>query len=191
MTKKHLPTPDVLRQLLRYNAETGNLFWREASPCMFDDSAYSAERKCKAWNGKYSGKIALNYECKVHRYKYGEIFGVKLYAHRVIIAMTTNKWPDEVDHINGNRGDNRLPNLRPVTRSENMKNSAMRSDNTSGTMGVYWDSARGKWSAEIYSDGKKAYLGRFSCKSEAIKKRLEAEKKMGFHKNHGRISASN
>lgn len=190
MTKKTLPTPETLRQLLRYEPDTGKLFWRTADPSMFQDGAYSAERKCKAWNGKYSGKQALDYRDKERPYPYGDVFGVKCYAHRAIIAITEGYWPEEVDHINGDKTDNRLVNLRAVTRLENMKNTSRRSDNTSGYTGISYDGERRLWAAEIISEGKKKHLGRFASKSQAAAARLAAERKYGFHPNHGRNSCT-
>lgn len=190
MRKKALPSPDVLRQILRYKPCTGELRWRQATPEMFSDGAYSAERKCRAWNGKYSGKPALCHQDPERPYSYGEIFGVKCYAHRAILAMMTGEWPDEVDHINGDKSDNRLTNLRAVSRSENMKNTSLRSDNTSGVTGVYFDKSRCLWAAEILAGGKRSHLGRYRTKKEAVLARKAAEIRFGFHANHGRVGVA-
>ena len=82
-----------------------------------------------------------------------------------------------VDHINGNRLDNRIDNLRIVNRQQNRTNSGIRSNNTSGRTGVSWDNAKRKWVAQIQIGGKYKYLGRYADMNEAIKARTEAEEK--------------
>ena len=81
----------------------------------------------------------------------------------------------EVDHINRRRFDNRRPNLRLSDRSGNAKNLSRRHDNTSGVIGVYLDKRRGKWYAQIHTDGKTFNLGTFLTKDEAISARIKAE----------------
>ena len=90
-------------------------------------------------------------------------------AHRVAWVMTHGEWPKEmIDHINGDRSDNRLCNLRQATRSQNLINSKLSSRNSSGFRGVSWCSAKQKWDARIYSATKLRLLGRFKTKEEAI-----------------------
>lgn len=91
-----------------------------------------------------------------------------------------------MDHINGIRTDNSFKNLRCVTRSENLKNSSVRSDNKSGTVGVSWAKEKGKWCVRIGTDDGYKNLGYFKDKDLAIKKRKEAEITYGYHKNHGK-----
>ena len=181
---KSLPTPELLRKLLRYEAG-GKLFWRARTPDMFADGNYTAERSCNNWNARLAGKEAFASDCS--GYRHGAIFCRPLYAHRVIWAMETGAWPEfEIDHINGVRDDNRIENLRGVTRQDNGKNMKMPCTNTSGHMGVYWDNARGKWVAYIKVRRVKIHLGYFSDKSDAIDARKSAEIEHGFHENHGR-----
>ena len=82
-----------------------------------------------------------------------------------------------VDHINGNRLDNRAENLRLVNRAQNNMNKGLRSNNTSGHTGVAWDKSKGKWVAQIQIGGKAKFLGRYTDIEKAIKARTEAEEK--------------
>lgn len=160
---KPLPTPELLRKLLRYDDDTGKLFWRRHNS---NDDALTAVT---------SGG-----------YRHGRIAGTDCYAHRVIWAMKTGSWPTEqIDHINHDRADNRLENLREATNHENHRNKSMMCTNTSGTVGVYWVPSRGKWRARIKADGKLKHLGSFVLMSDAIAARKAAEIEHGFHPNHG------
>lgn len=80
-----------------------------------------------------------------------------------------------VDHINGNKLDNRKANLRICTLNENNKNHTIFKTNRSGTTGVYYDKSTKSWSAQIYDNGNPLRLGRFKNKEEAIKVRKRAE----------------
>lgn len=109
------------------------------------------------------------------------------FAHRIIWEMHYGPIPEgmQIDHINHDRTDNRLCNLRLVTASDNMKNQKKRSDNTSGITGVRFDASRGRWIAQIQVEGKSINLGRFLSLDMAIDARREAELKNSFHENHG------
>lgn len=184
---KELPSPEDLRKLLRYEPATGRLFWRERSARMFNlPSKRSSQGRANNWNSRYSGKEAFT-SSNTHGYKQGHILNAVCQAHRVIWAIHTGKWPSgEVDHINGNRTDNRICNLRVVTSRDNSKNLSLRCDNTSGAHGVGWHPTTQKWRARIKAGGKSISLGLFAKKDDAIKARKAAEKRYGFHANHGR-----
>ena len=107
-------------------------------------------------------------------------------AHRLIWMMVYGHWPDEIDHINGNKQDNSLCNLRNVTALENRRNKCIQKNSTSGVMGVYWHAHHEKWLALIRVNYKLLHLGYFSNKEDAIAARKAAEVNHGFHKNHGR-----
>lgn len=104
------------------------------------------------------------------------------YVHRAIMKAKPGEY---VDHINGNKLDNRLNNLRLCTQAQNMANAKMRPDCSSGATGVSWDQRRLKWRAQISANGKALVLGRFDTFDEAVKVRQEAEIKY-----HGKYSAS-
>ena len=107
--------------------------------------------------------------------------------HRIIWEMHNGPIPDgmEVDHINHVRTDNRIENLRLVSRLENCKNRKLNSNNTSGFNGVSWSKRDGKWLAYIYINKKRIRLGLYSDISKAIAAREKANLSHKFHKNHG------
>ena len=108
----------------------------------------------------------------------------------MIWAHFYGEWPtDEIDHINGNRNDNRIKNLRQVSRQENSRNMAAPSSNTSGVVGVCFCNTRMMWMSYINLMGKMRHLGFFNSFNDAVAKRKAAERQFGFHKNHGRSEA--
>lgn len=187
MTTKTIPTPAELHKILRYEPETGKLFWRQRTPDMFEDTGYSAERKCIVWNSRFSGKEAGT-NAFSHGYITVSVNYLDLLAHRVIWVMVHGKEPhDQIDHIDGNRANNRAENLRDVSRSDNQRNQAIMKNNTSGYHGVHYSRTEQKWRASINTNGKKVILGRFNCITAAIVARKAAEKKYGYHVGHGKI----
>lgn len=101
------------------------------------------------------------------------------YAHRLAWLYMTGEFPEGVvDHWDRNKQNNAWSNLFDVTQSENGQNSCLRSDNTSGHRGVFFDSARRQWSADIWARGQRFRLGRFDSKDEAIARRVSAEAKL-------------
>lgn len=182
MAKHPLPTPEQLRQLLRYDPETGRLYWRHRDLSWFNGCPSCTGR----WNKKHAGKEALP-NIGNHGYRTGSILSKGVLAHRVIAAMHADKWPERViDHINGDPLDNRLENLREVTTTENSRNRAMDGRNKSGTMGVNWDKSRQKWYAKINGDGRQISLGKHVRLEDAVEARQRAEIVHGYHENHGR-----
>lgn len=183
---KNIIAPETLRQIISYNPTTGKLRWLAANPEMFKPGKrHSAETRCAIWNSKYSGRDALQHKDKNRPYAYGDIFGRKYYAHRVAFAIMIGRWPEVIDHIDGNKQNNCWSNLREVTRTQNMQNMALRVDNTSGHVGVSFDDSRGLWSSQIYVNGKKQFLGRYADKNKAIAARLHAQRSAGFSSRHG------
>ena len=184
MAPKPIPSSELLRQLLRYDPETGKLYWRERRVEHFRDSATrKASHICALWNVRYSGKEAF---CKANYLGYlcGFLLGEHHKAHRIIFALVTGSCPPEVDHINGIRSDNRWVNLRGVDRREQMKNTAMRSDNTSGAIGVSKEKNSKSWRARIANKN----IGFFPTFDLAVEARRKAEIEHGYHPNHGRAA---
>lgn len=179
---KSLPSPELLRKLLRYEPDTGKLFWREREREFFEtDVAHLV------WNKKYKDKSAGG--LAGNGYLSISIFGQQHLVHRVVYAIYHSNWPiRQIDHINGDRADNRIENLRDVTSSENGKNMKRHSKNTSGITGVYWHKRDKKWQAHIMHERKFIHLGYFDTIDCAIAARKSAEIEYGFHKNHGRRS---
>jgi hypothetical protein len=172
MATRDLPPTDQLRKMLRYESETGKLYWR------------NCESQSEKWNNRCAGKEALKTDCR--GYLYGKINGKPYYAHRIIWKLVYGVSPREIDHINGIKFDNRLRNLRECSHAENHKNRPAGENNSSGCVGVHWRSDRQKWQARIFVDGKSRSLGLYENKDSAISARAQASKIHGYHRNHGR-----
>jgi hypothetical protein len=159
-----------LRQFVVYEPDTGRLFWRP--------------RGNIAWDIRYAGTVALH--ClNSGGYRSGSVDRVSVKAHRAAWALQHGRWPTEIDHINGRRADNRLENLREVSRATNCRNRGLRNDNMSGIVGVGFHLRSGKWRARIQIDGRSVSLGSFWRKQDAINARRLAEIRHGFGPNHG------
>lgn len=104
----------------------------------------------------------------------------KFYFHRVLLMLAKGD-KTHVDHINGNKLDNRFKNLRIVNMQENAHNSKIPIHNTSGYKGVSWRSDRKLWRAYIKIDGKISWLGHYKTKEQAFKKYKQAKKEIGFY----------
>jgi len=102
-------------------------------------------------------------------YVYVNVNNIPTCSHRIIFAMHYGHFPEQVDHINGNKSDNRIENLRAATRSENFCNAKKRIDNTSGIKGIYWENQRNKWRAYCHKNGKRYDAGFFDNIEEAKK----------------------
>ena len=187
---KSLPPTELLRKLLRYEPDTGNLYWRVRTPDMFLPTGRGSDWTCRSWNTRYSTNLAFTTVSKTG-YLCGHISNTQYRAHRIIWAIFHGEPPtEEIDHINGDRQDNRIVNLRAVSKYENMKNTKMPASNTSGTVGVSWHDCRGKWTAKIQVKGRSIYLGNFTVKADAIDARAAADIKYSFHENHGRVNVT-
>jgi hypothetical protein len=185
MINEQLPEITTLCKLLRYDSSTGKIFWKKRPVEMFSDGGIGAAGNCKTWAARFAGKEAFT-AVDGGGYKHGHIFARKYLAHRVIWAISYGDWPkDQIDHINHDRADNRLVNLREASQRENMQNTSMLCTNTRGVTGVHWCNQRSKWVAKIIVAGKSKHLGRFSVKAEAIAARKAANIKYCFHRNHG------
>ena len=93
-------------------------------------------------------------------------FSNPIYMHKLIVKVPEGL---EADHISGDKLDNRKSNLRVATHAQNMRNTKLRNDNTSGYKGVWWHKDNKKWIAEIRVDGVKHHLGSFLDIKEAFK----------------------
>jgi hypothetical protein len=168
MTIRKSPPIDVVRQLLSYDPMTGRMFWRSRT-----DFPH------------FNGREAFNAP-HINGYKQGSILGNVLLSHRVAWAHFHGYWPTEIDHINGNRTDNRIENLREVDRSTNNMNHCLDRRNKSGISGVDFRKDQWKWRARITVNRKTTNLGLFDTREDAIRARQLAEQQTGFHQNHNR-----
>lgn len=132
---------------LAYDEQTGKLFWR---------------RRVNA----RAGPAAEAGYLKPDGYRVIKIAGKGYYAHRLVWHLTHGVWPKEIDHINGNRDDNRIENLREAT-GKNNQNRNKACNNTSGITGVMFNRKRSKWYSACYSGGKLNFLGYFSSPEAA------------------------
>lgn len=106
-----------------------------------------------------------------------EISGFSFMLHRLAWLVSTGDWPKgEIDHINGNRKDNRLCNLRDVCKGENQQNiGGARTTNTSGLIGAHWSKRKKKYCSEIRVSGARHFLGYFDTAEEASNAYLKAK----------------
>lgn len=111
-------------------------------------------------------------------------------VHKVIWLYATGQLlGTPIDHIDGNRSNNRLENLRKVTKQENERNKTVRRDNKLGILGVEQRKS-GRFVAYITPNRKKLCLGTYDTLEEAAEARHQANIRYGFHENHGRINRS-
>jgi len=143
---KPLPLPDLeyLRQILSYDQQTGLFYWKlTRGPCSANSIA---------------GRIVKGYIriC---------VDGKSYSAHRIAWYFLTSVDPgcNDIDHINGNKKDNRALNLRISSRSENLANAKKGKRNTSGFKGVCFDKRSGKWVAHICINYKQIHIGYFDA----------------------------
>lgn len=139
---------DVLRSLFSFDSDTGILRW-----------AVSPTARVKV--GQEAG---TQHDCG---YKRVMVQGKNLYVHRIIFAILHGEWPEQIDHINGKRQDNRAENLRGVTNLINCHNKHVPRPTNSGSPNVYLDRRYGTYKATIYSNRSRFYLGTFKNLSEA------------------------
>ena len=184
MTTLELPSRDALRRALKYDPATGLLHWKSRPQSDFSSGYNAGETSWKTWNTQNAGKVAGGQ--RPDGYIRVGMFGQRFMAHRIIWLMQTGEVPEEVDHINGNRSDNRWCNLRAVDRTDNLRNACIRRDNTSGATGVSYAKRDGVYIAHITVAKKMKVLGRFANIEDAIEARKKAEREAGFHENHGR-----
>ena len=149
--------------------DDGKLIWKKRPVSHFFSESIS-----KAFNTKFEGREAGTVSNKSG---YAEVrVSSKAYlVHRIIYLMKTGDSPECVDHINRDKTDNRIENLRAATKSQNGINSKMRRNNTSGYKGVSFCKVRSMWKACIKKDSKSITIGYFSDINIAAKARLDAE----------------
>jgi len=171
---------ETLKELLHYNPETGIFTWKKRSIRWFTDKKY-----LDMWNTRFAGEIAGTISPTSYRVIF--LLDSPYQAHRLaFLYMTGELPPNETDHINGSKADNRWTNLRAATRSENMRNVSISKRNKSGKVGVCWYKATEQWHSRIQVHGETVHLGYFDEIEDAVAARAAAELKYGYHPNHGR-----
>lgn len=148
---KEVVTQKQLKQILRYNKNTGTFFWK-VSP---------SNNVPKGAAAGFKGRD--NY-CRI------KIGNRHYMAHRLAWLYVYGKYPKEqIDHKNRIRDDNRINNLRQATYFDNNRNRPIFKNNTSGYTGVSWRPDMGMWIAYIRINGRRKHLGYFSSIKNAVK----------------------
>jgi hypothetical protein len=150
---------DRLHELLSYDPETGEF-------------TNKVRRSANAPAGAKCGCVNR------HGYVVGRLDDRLYYMHRLAWAMTYRGWPPkgmDVDHIDRDKANNRISNLRLATRSQNMANRVPKTLPKSGARGVYFDRRKRKWSVRISMDKRNIDLGAFACLGQAIRARKLGE----------------
>lgn len=141
-----------VRKYLDYDLETGEFRWRE--------------RNSKQWNGRYAHKIAGSV-CE-DGYTVIGLFGRLFKAHQLAWLYVYGVQPDcDIDHVDNNRSNNAIHNLRLASRSQNLANSWREEKSTTGFKGVSFRKRRKPFAAHIKHNGKSKYLGSFETREEA------------------------
>lgn len=175
-------TRERLKEYLLYDPLTGEFIMKERPRNEFANAATYARHLARV--GKPIGCPNNGGYVKIH------IDGKYYSAHRLVWLLVHGEIPEyptwEIDHVNGDRGDNRLKNLRKVTKSDNQRNGARRVNNRSGVTGVNWVRSKRRWIARIWDGPHHRYLGAFKNLEDARIARLKAEKEIGYGNRHGR-----
>lgn len=167
-------TQKQLKSLLSYNKDTGIFTWLNCN-------SGSVKKGDTAGNINHYGymRIGTTINGKVKRYL----------AHRLAWLYVHGSLPrNQIDHINHDRLDNRIINLREATHEENQRNKTMQLNNKSGVTGVSFHKPTSKWRSHIQVNGKSIHLGLFIYKNDAICARLHANRLYKFHSNHGKCN---
>lgn len=166
-----LPALDEVAKRFTYNPVTGDLIWN-----------IDRTRSIKA--GSVAGSVH-----KVTGYRYLRINGVEYAAHRVAWLLATGESLEpsvQIDHVNGDKDDNRICNLRKCGGTQNSHNSRRRTDNKSGVKGVHWLSRIQRWRAQIGLKGKIIHIGDYRTREEAAQNiKIAREALHGEFANHG------
>lgn len=149
---------EALKELMEYDPDAGVFRWLVRRNSRGGKIAPGVEAGCD--NG--------------HGYVRIRISGRRYLRSRLAYYWMTGEWPELVDHINGDKADDRWCNLRLADKSTNAINSNIRVDNTAGAKGVY-KTRTGKWAAQIQKNGVNRHLGTFDTMEEAASARAESE----------------
>ena len=148
-------TQEIVQEFLDYNPETGVFIWKNRSG---------------TGTGRLNGNVAIAHE-HANGYYVGIIFGVQVRSHRIAWLHYYGYWPGIIDHINGDKRDNSIANLRDTTRELNARNCIHKTRKY--PTGVY---KRGdSWRVAVGSE-----VSSFKCYDEAIAWRTERCKALGY-----------
>lgn len=154
-------TAERLRAISAYNPVTGSFVWTTSRRGVRPGAVVGgAERKDGYCRAKIDGK--------------------RFYVHRLVWLYVHGQWPcGEIDHINGNREDNRLCNLRDVQGRGNQENRRRANkSNNCGVLGVSFSAERSKYAAQIHVNRRRIFLGRYASAEQAHKVYLDAKRRL-------------
>lgn len=156
------------KKYLNYRSNDGCFLWKE--------SRGRVKRLDKAGTINNKGYLIININGKLWQ------------AHRLVWLFANGEFPEhQIDHIDGNKLNNCIYNLRDVTNRENNRNKSRPSNNSSGVSGVFFHKKYKKYYVTITGkNGFRIHLGQFNNLLDAAAMRLSAEKDHGYHINHGR-----
>ena len=173
--KEALLSQEMLKERIHYDKETGFFTWLDVKV------------NGKRMRNKRSGSINGGGYIQVRLSLDGKSYA--LFAHRLAWLYEYGEFPSgNLDHLNRNRTDNRITNLRIATTRENGRNRSMSSNNTTGHNGIGFSKARNKYHARIRVNYKQKHLGYFENIEDAAKAVKEARAHYGYHENHGQTN---
>lgn len=154
---------EKLREILHYDEVTGVFTWKRPT-------SKRTKAGMEAGTAHSKGYLVIKIEGRLY------------FAHRLAWFYVYGSWPSKnLDHINRQKTDNRVVNLREVTNSENAQNRLIQSNNTSGFRGVSWHKRDKLWYSRIVVDGKARLIGVFKTPEQAGAAYKEAALKMHTH----------
>lgn len=162
----HLPDVDRVREVLEYSPETGAFTWRVTL-----SNAAVAGRRAGSINTK--GYVSIRIDGKQYK------------AHRLawLCYYGVDPCEIEIDHKDMDKSNTAIGNLRLATRKQNNENIGVPKNSTSGVRGVSFQKNEKHWTAYIYHNRKRIYLGCFKDMQPAIDARIAAETRLFTHSN--------
>lgn len=142
---------NVLDYEKHFEYRDGGLYWKH-------------DRGSQKCNGKLAGTKTHNGYIRV---RIRELGGSVL-AHQIIFAMHHKYFAEFIDHIDGNKSNNRIENLRAATKSQNNSNRFLQKNNTTGHKNVYWNKKNKNWFVSVNHNSKKKYFGSFNKIDDAL-----------------------
>lgn len=173
-------TAEYVRECLDYDPETGAFTWK-----IRPRHHFPTENGWRRVNAGYAGKPAGCFDSK--GYLRVRIANELHHGHRLAWLLTHGDWPrEDIDHANGNKHDNRITNIRQAKCAENLRNSRLRKDSSSGVKNVYMDKRDGVWRVYLTIGGRQRHLGGHASKADAEAAAKEARiQHYGEFANHG------